>query len=645
MRQDLPARRAVSVVGNIINDGRVRGSRVVEISNDGQNWRMTLLFRNEQGKGRHGVVNEMIANTNQVLQASITGTLENPADQMSFVPNKRVSSSPVLFPGNFISNGGSLGVMSLVFGYVADQRSLVDIHSKSFSDSVDLLQIKDGAGLVHRESEIEFIFSAQRKLKTIRIPKYMVGTESIARVGTTIVKPIYNQEVSDSGLTKFQVGDEFKPDFVVQNFEVTQLPDSANLKTFIYCAVKNGDVVGRLGETTSDHKMLYYKNGRAGYAVDPKAEQEINLVLDRTNPDREKIQQLAAPSESLERFSYLRSATSTDCGLYSLAIASAELGVELPLESILSNEDYASGKGSSIAQLKRAIRENELRSMAIRFGNLDHLIAANVPAVVHCGNSTQASGVSHWVAVLKVDADNRKVLWADLPHEPTWISEAELMTTWDGTAVLVSEQAFGTLSSWKIRWQQLWMPAMIAILLLAGLLFARRFLPRITGSKSKMGPTGPLAVIFGFSLLLTIGWAVLSTLSYFKHPDAISLVDGKVPVAGFVETLEIPEHWSLEVLNIDSQTLVVDARIPRDFKRAHFEGAINLPTDCSLVELTSAWKRAKTAKKCLVYCQSEKCLYSHQVAKKLKLMGHENVEIFRPGFLKMPDDFIDFGQP
>ncbi len=103
------------------------------------------------------------------------------------------------------------------------------------------------------------------------------------------------------------------------------------------------------------------------------------------------------------------------------------------------------------------------------------------------------------------------------------------------------------------------------------------------------------------------------------------------------------------VQNIDGKTLkywidtkkeliIVDARDPKDYKKAHIPGAI------SLLNLEVEKKASKILKKdipIVVYSNDENCPASGIVAKKLENLGYSPVYDYNPSYA----DWINLGYP
>ena len=88
----------------------------------------------------------------------------------------------------------------------------------------------------------------------------------------------------------------------------------------------------------------------------------------------------------------------------------------------------------------------------------------------------------------------------------------------------------------------------------------------------------------------------------------------------------------------EEEATFIDARSERSFAEGHISGAINIPYD-KLSEyyetLTSRISHEETA---VCYCWGPSCDFSDNLASELRLMGYENVLIFRGGWEKWTEN-------
>ncbi len=121
-----------------------------------------------------------------------------------------------------------------------------------------------------------------------------------------------------------------------------------------------------------------------------------------------------------------------------------------------------------------------------------------------------------------------------------------------------------------------------------------------------------------FALILIA--LVCGGLAYFAHPLA--------PSFG-IDELSI----NIEEVQSEAEVFWIDARSDEDFARGHFEGAILLNEERweeLLVDFLDRWSPSATI---VVYCSSQSCMRSHEVAKRLREeLGVEDIFALKGGW-------------
>jgi rhodanese-related sulfurtransferase len=83
---------------------------------------------------------------------------------------------------------------------------------------------------------------------------------------------------------------------------------------------------------------------------------------------------------------------------------------------------------------------------------------------------------------------------------------------------------------------------------------------------------------------------------------------------------------------VGSDTVLIDARLARDYERGHLDRAVSLPVDANEV----VWKRTTASipsgKPIVVYCQSAGCKFAERVSVKLIEEGFKDISIYRGGW-------------
>lgn len=114
--------------------------------------------------------------------------------------------------------------------------------------------------------------------------------------------------------------------------------------------------------------------------------------------------------------------------------------------------------------------------------------------------------------------------------------------------------------------------------------------------------------------------AFCGLVAYFAHPKAPSFQ---------IDELEI----ELEEVLARESVFWIDARADEDFEKGHLKGALSLNEERweeGIVGFLDAWNPEIDT---VVYCSSQACLRSHEVAERLKEeLGVENVFVLKGGW-------------
>lgn len=117
--------------------------------------------------------------------------------------------------------------------------------------------------------------------------------------------------------------------------------------------------------------------------------------------------------------------------------------------------------------------------------------------------------------------------------------------------------------------------------------------------------------------------ALCGVIAFFAHPEAPSFHGDELE-------LELEDVLQLE------EVFWVDARADEDFEKDHLDGAISLNEERweeQIVDFLDAWNPDAAT---IVYCSSQACLRSHEVAERLKAeLGVENVFVLKGGWEKL----------
>jgi rhodanese-related sulfurtransferase/predicted double-glycine peptidase len=307
------------------------------------------------------------------------------------------------------------------------------------------------------------------------------------------------------------------------------------------------------------------------------------------------------------------------CGLYSLYAALHSIGIqgedfnEMCVPKYLSSETEGS-TGLDLVQLAEKYGAIGTFCTGMTLANLR---ASAFPIVLHTSVAVSEVGFHHWVLFLGADENGIKLY--DPPRGMYTVSGAELLSFWDGAGVIVQrrdDQAAIRARS-LIPWVNLDLIFPVLLVLIAGGAIIR------TPIVIRHPVCGILAVAFVSSLV----WHATIDYGFIGNDDALANVASRLysrrsPIVTMEEFCELAKRQDVAI---------VDARRPRDYKRAHVPGALNIPITATHGELRDALAAIPRYKHIVFYCQSEDCEWSDAIANQFAARGYHHRSIFRGG--------------
>jgi rhodanese-related sulfurtransferase len=325
------------------------------------------------------------------------------------------------------------------------------------------------------------------------------------------------------------------------------------------------------------------------------------------------------------------------CGVYSLYGALRSLGIEIRFEDLLQTKYIGSESGSSLAELQQAARDFGAYAEPMGGLNAAALRVARHPIILHVRRPGKGTPFLHWVLFLGVDQDQARIV--DPPNSVDVMSFAQLLSLWDGIGLVISKEP---LEMGSVRWSS-WLAQGAVLLLVAaalGVVHALRRLRKQALPSPAPGRIGSLVrPIRGSVMLLGVGCGLgilcdwLNPEGFFLNRTAVAQVVGRhfEPSLPLLSVAEV----AAELRSQDST--IIDARLPADFEAGHLEGAINLPVFAGPIEREKLLASVNPAHRIVVYCQSDRCTWSHAVASDLVYRGFRNVAIFPGGWSEWRD--------
>ncbi|MCX5636536.1 MAG: rhodanese-like domain-containing protein [Planctomycetota bacterium] len=314
------------------------------------------------------------------------------------------------------------------------------------------------------------------------------------------------------------------------------------------------------------------------------------------------------------------------CCLYTvMKLAGQE---EIDFREFIKPEYLGSRKGSSLAELKKAAEDNGM--YAVPVGNLTSQVLRNCPypIILHVKSDVASREYDHYELFL--GAKNNQVKIFNPPEPVKLVAFAELAPRWDGNGLIVSAEPIDLGAIFAPARKRFAVYAVVAIAAILVVRLARRWLPvTLLNSQRK------LLVLSASQGVAFIVIAFLSGMIYHFANDEGLLANENATASIQQAHLGnfIPKVSEMKVRKLlKTDTIFIDARLERDYKSSHLEGAINIPVNASDDEYQKIIADIAKNARLVLYCQSAVCRFAEMVAIKLISDGFSNVSIFRGGW-------------
>jgi len=309
------------------------------------------------------------------------------------------------------------------------------------------------------------------------------------------------------------------------------------------------------------------------------------------------------------------------CGAIASAVAMRELGIEVPLSSLMRTRYVGGCGGSTTAEVVAVVRDHGLAAYPASNLSIADIQNSGLPFLAFVRGSKTDERFNHWVTVIP-DGDDGLLLFDD-GDDGKHVSVAEFSSAWSGVGVFVSRSDES--------------PAPILILNRLIVVFVLATVWVFANSKPFQGA----GFARGLITLMAIGCCVsgffmMSTYDIKNYWNAVS---GSVAYLDNLPEVELMDAIKSAKTN---KTLLVDARRPADFQFDGLAEAVNIPVFASRDDIALYLADVPVNVPIVVYCQSMACSYDEEVAKRIVSLGFNNVAVSVGGIAEIQACVTEF---
>ncbi len=311
------------------------------------------------------------------------------------------------------------------------------------------------------------------------------------------------------------------------------------------------------------------------------------------------------------------------CGVNSVYTCLRSLGLNLKPSDLIRKKYVGTTLGSTASELVKAARDFGADAHFVENLGYLELQAAQSPMILHVRSPGGENEYSHWVAFLGFESGDAIVV--DAP-ETKHIPLAEVLATWDGSAIIVSDTTAQLPYIYTSHLNVVFLGAVAFFSI--GIL--RTSIDRLLGSDHSLSGT---VVLLTVALGLAVIFHAFSSVGFLRNPEAVTALQPTPPAFASI-TLDV----FAESL---SDYLLIDARLARDFANGSLPDARNIPVDSPVQVRAKALRGVSRSQPIVVFCQSAGCGYSDQIAHFLEINGYSDVSVYREGYVEWRGRFDD----
>ena len=137
----------------------------------------------------------------------------------------------------------------------------------------------------------------------------------------------------------------------------------------------------------------------------------------------------------------------------------------------------------------------------------------------------------------------------------------------------------------------------------------------------------PSLGLFIAAVTAAFTWHLIADYGFLRDGSGASIVAGRY-VAYRIPEIAISK---VEALSGTDGVSIIDARLTTDYQKSHIPGAMSLPITTTYGGIRGAVATMPKKNRVIVYCQSNQCSWSDEIARQLAAHDYNKVYIFRGG--------------
>jgi rhodanese-related sulfurtransferase len=316
------------------------------------------------------------------------------------------------------------------------------------------------------------------------------------------------------------------------------------------------------------------------------------------------------------------------CGIYCIYAASKILGKNIDSHSLIDPNYVSSAAGSSLAELKKAAKDQGLYAIVVKNLTTRELRNCRYPIILHVKSDLGSNQYNHYILFLGY-SECLATVW-DLHRPPEQVTLINIAISWDGQGLIISDAPIdigGLFSSARFRFVIYSAVITIVILLI------RRCKPLSQPFRLCRKHPFLLTSVYQASaltisaLIVALAFNCFSKQGFGRNHQAVKAVlsahiGSFLPKVGMQDLLKAMKR----------SELLIDARTKQDYEKGHIDGAINIPVNSSPEEIKRVMSPFPATKRIIVYCQSSRCGFAKNIVQKLFRQGFQNVLLFQGGW-------------